>query len=98
MTEALARPEPGLVQSAVGKARTFYGSYAPWISLGLGIVARAYSKKGIDFAPKAVAILALAWLIPIAVARWLHEPAPGKHEARLHRFLRTSSPAVTVLL
>jgi hypothetical protein len=99
MKAALARQEEaGIVQSAVGKARTFYGSYAPWISLGLGIVARAYSRKGVDFAPKAVAILALAWLIPIAVSRWLHEPTPGKSEAKLHRFLRSASPAVTVLL
>jgi hypothetical protein len=86
------------VRTAVSKARTFYGSYAPWISLGLGVLARALSHKGVDFAPKAVAILALAWLLPIAGARWLHAPPPGKDEAKLRRFLRTASPTVTVLL
>ena len=84
--------------AAVSRARRFYEDYAPWISLGLGIVARALSKQGVDFAPKAVAIVALAWLIPIAVGRWLDEPGPGQREPRLRRFLRTVSPAVTVLL
>jgi hypothetical protein len=86
------------VRAATGAARRFYGSYAPWISLGLGIVASALSRRDVDFAPKAVAILALAWLIPIAVARWLHEPVAGRPEAKLRRLLRTTGPTVTVLL
>ena len=88
----------GAVRTAVGGARRFYGNYAPWISLGLGIVARALSRKGVDFAPKAVAIVALTWLVPIAVTRWLEVPGPGQREGKLRRLLRTASPTVTVLL
>lgn len=76
----------------------FHARYAPWISLALGIVARLLSKQGVDFAPKAVACVALAWLIPLAVARWLRAPPESARESRVHRFVRTASPTVTVLL
>ncbi len=84
--------------SVFDKAKKLHGQYTPWISLGLGVLARALSHQGVDFAPKAVAIVALAWLVPLAAARWLHAPAEGVVEGRLHKFLRTASPAVTVLL
>jgi hypothetical protein len=86
------------VTGVVDRLKDVHGRYAPWISLALGVLARALSRKGVDFAPKAVAILALAWLLPIAVARWLRAPAEGAHESKVHHFLRTASPAVTVLL
>jgi hypothetical protein len=75
-----------------------HARYAPWISLALGVLASSLSKKGVDFAPKAVALVALAWLLPLAVSRWLHPPASGVAERRIHHFLRTASPTVTVLL
>jgi hypothetical protein len=87
-----------VVAGFVDKLKQFYARYAPWISLALGVLARALSHKDVDFAPKAVALVALAWLIPLAVARWLHAPADGQPEARVRRFLRTASPLVTVLL
>ena len=93
-----AESERGVVRTATSKLKDFYENYAPWISLGLGVLARALSKHGVDFAPKAVAIVALAWLLPIAVARWLHAPEPGARESKVHRFVRSASPAVTVLL
>lgn len=80
------------------KVRKFYGQYAPWLSLGLGIVARSLSHEGVDFAPKAVALLALAWLVPIVATRWLHAPAEGQPESKLRNLLRTVSPTVTVML
>jgi len=80
------------------KLKRFYGRYSPWISLGLGIVARTFSHEGVDFAPKAVAILALAWILPIVASRWLHPPAEAESESKLHNFLRTVSPTVTVML
>lgn len=82
----------------VDKLVRFHARYAPWISLALGVLARRLSRQGVDFAPKAVAIVALAWLLPLAVARWLRPSAEGTREAKLHRFLRTASPTVTVLL
>ncbi len=97
-TQSLQEASSEAVRVAVGGARRFYTGYAPWISLGLGILAWAWSHRGVDFAPKAVAILALAWLIPIAVARWLHEPGPDQREAKLHKVMRAASPTVTVLL
>lgn len=75
-----AATQPGAMRAAAGKLRTYYDRYTPWISLGLGVLARALSHRGVDFAPKAVAIVALAWLLPIAVARWLHEPAESRGE------------------
>ena len=86
------------MKAAWGRVREFHGLYAPWISLGLGVLARSLSHKGVDFAPKALAIVALAWLLPIGVARWLHAPAEGAAESKVHHFLRSASPAVTVLL
>ena len=86
------------MKSAVERLKDFHSRYAPWISLGLGVLARVFSHKGVDFAPKALAIVALAWLLPIGVARWLHAPAEGATESKVHHFLRTASPAVTVLL
>lgn len=80
------------------KLRRFYGQYAPWFSLGLGVLARALSHKSVDFAPKAVAILALAWILPVVASRWLRVPAEGQTESKLHNFLRTVSPTVTVML
>ena len=80
------------------KLKKFYGQYAPWISLGLGVLASRLSHHGVDFAPKALAILALAWLLPLAASRWLHAPPEGVHERWHHHFLRTASPSVTVLL
>jgi len=86
------------VTTAWGKFKEFQSRYAPWISLALGVLTRSLSHRGVDFAPKAVAIVALAWLLPMVVARWLHAPGEGAHEAKWHRFVRTASPAVTVLL
>jgi hypothetical protein len=93
-----AGDDRGLVRTTLDRVRDFHERYAPWLSLGLGVLARALSKQGVDFAPKAVAIVALAWLLPLSVARWLHAPAAGTRESTLRHFVRTASPAVTVLL
>ncbi|MBN2573174.1 MAG: DUF2914 domain-containing protein [Deltaproteobacteria bacterium] len=98
MTATDPPAEAGAVRAATARIRDFHDRYAPWISLALGVLARAMSRKDVDFAPKAVAIVALAWLFPVAVARWLHEPRPGAREGRLRHLLRTASPTVTVLL
>jgi len=84
------------MEGLLEELKKLHGRYAAWISLLLGVLARALSNRGIDFAPKA--ILALAWLLPIAVARLLHAPPDGTPERRLHKFLRTASPALTVML
>jgi hypothetical protein len=101
MSEPIGQAEPvesGVVRMAATKVRVFYDRYAPWISLGLGVLARVYSRKGVDFAPKAVAIVALAWLLPAAVARWLRPPRDGGSESKLRHWARTASPVVTILL
>jgi hypothetical protein len=86
------------VKHLLDKLRTLNGRYAPWISLALGVLARGLSHKDVDFAPQAVAIVALAWLIPLAASRWLRVPPEGVREPRIHCLLRTASPPVTVLL
>lgn len=84
------------------QVRRVHARFAPWLSLGLGLVARASSHRGIDFAPKAVAILALAWLLPIAISRLVGDPPAGssraRPESRLRRLLRVASPSLTVML
>jgi len=89
---------PGIVKATASKVGKFHEQYAPWISLGLGVLAHIYSKKDVDFAPKAVAIVTLAWLLPMVVARWLRSPAEGGKESRIHHLARTGSPVVTILL
>jgi hypothetical protein len=51
-------------------ARRFYQRYAPFIALAIGCATRIWSHHGVDFAPKAVALVALAWMLPFALARW----------------------------
>ncbi len=87
-----------MVTSVLDNVKKLNGQYAPWISLGLGVLARALSHKDVDFAPKAVAIVALAWLLPLAASRWLHAPAEGIPESKVRHLLRTASPTLTVLL
>jgi hypothetical protein len=87
-----------VTKELLAKLRRFYGSYTPWISLGLGVLSRVLSHEGVDFAPKTVAILALAWLLPLAASRWLRPPIVGAYEPRWRHFVRTVSPTVTVLL
>ena len=71
------------MKSILDKLKKFHGQYAPWISLGLGVLARGLRHKGVDFAPEAVAILALVWLLPLAAARKLHAPAEGIPESKI---------------
>src|SRR4051812_44700256 len=54
--------------------RKFVSQYAPWLSLALGIASRVLFKHEIEFAPKAVALLLLAWTLPAIVARVLPDP------------------------
>jgi hypothetical protein len=96
--DQLTEQASGAVRKTADQLKRFHDRYAPWISLGLGVLARALSRRGVDFAPKAIAVIALAWLLPVAVTRWLHEPKPGQPEAKVRKFLRTASPTVTVLL
>jgi hypothetical protein len=83
----------------VALARKFASQYAPWISLALGVGARILSKHDIHFAPKAVALLLLAWTFPAIVARVLPEPAAGAVEPGWRRALRTTgAPFFVVIL
>lgn len=66
-----------MLPSSLERIRRFQQRYAPWIALTLGCLARALSKRGVDFAPKAVGLLAVAWILPVIVARWAPENDPG---------------------
>jgi hypothetical protein len=105
-TSTAARPPGFSVDAAtatisrrVAAARAFATQYAPWISLGLGVVARVLSKHDIEFAPKAVALLLVAWTLPAIVARVLPEPQPGAVEPGWRRAARTTgAPFFVVVL
>jgi hypothetical protein len=90
-TATIARP--------VTLLRKFVSQYAPWLSLGLGILARVISKHDIEFAPKAVALLLLAWTLPAIMARVLPDPRPGAAEPGWRRAMRTTgAPFIVVVL
>lgn len=79
--------------------RTFASKYAPWLSLGLGVLARILSKHDIQFAPKAVALLLVAWTLPAIVARVLPDPLAGAVEPGWRRAARkTGAPFIVVVL
>ena len=54
----------------LSRARRFQQRYAPFVALAIGCATRVWSHHGVDFAPKAVALVALAWMLPFALARW----------------------------
>ena len=62
----------------ISHARHFYQRYAPFIALAIGIATRIWSHHGVDFAPKAVALVALAWMLPFALARWTMRGSGGR--------------------
>lgn len=79
--------------------RAFVSQYAPWLSLGLGILARILFKHEIDFAPKAVALLLLAWTFPAIMARVMPDPQPDVAEHGWRRGVRTTgAPFFVVVL
>jgi hypothetical protein len=83
----------------VTAARKFATQYAPWLSLALGVVARILTKHGIEFAPKAVTLLLLAWTFPAILARVLPSPEPGAVEPGWRRAVRvTGGPFFVVVL
>jgi hypothetical protein len=87
------------ISRRVALVRAFASQYAPWLSLGLGVVARVLNKHDIQFAPKAVALLLVAWTFPAIMARVLPEPAPGAVEPGWRRAARTTgAPFFVVVL
>ena len=69
---------------------------APAIALFLGILSQMYSKHTIAFAPKAVALLVVAWALAAGLGEWLPEPSPDETHARWRTFLRKAAATVTV--
>ena len=62
-------------------------------------MARVLSKHGVEFAPKAVALLLLAWTLPAIMARVLPAPRPGAPEHGWRRAIRTTgAPFIVVVL
>jgi hypothetical protein len=69
---------------------------APAIALGLGILSQTYAKHTIAFAPKAVALLVVAWALAAGVGKWLPEAKPDEPHPRWRDFLRKAAALVTV--
>jgi len=78
--------------------RKFVSQYAPWLSLGLGIGAHFLAKHDIEFAPKAVTLLVLAWTLPAMMARLLPDPQAGVTEPRWRRVVRTTGAPFAVVV
>lgn len=69
---------------------------APAIALFLGILSQEYAKHTITFAPKAVALLVVAWALAAGLGEWLPEAQPDEPHARWRNFLRRAAALVTV--
>jgi len=69
---------------------------APAIALFLGILSQTYSRHTIAFAPKAVALLVVAWALAAVLAQWLPEAKPDEPHARWRNLLRRAAATVTV--
>ena len=79
--------------------RSFVSQFAPWLSLGVGILARVLNEHDITFAPKAVALIIVAWTLPVLVAKVLPAYAEGAVEPKWRRATRTTgAPFVIVVL
>src|SRR6185503_18948535 len=68
----------------------------PAIALGLGILSQMQAKHTITFAPKAVALLAVAWALAAGLGEWLPEAKPDERHARWRNMLRKAAALVTV--
>ena len=87
----------------VSRARRFYQRFAPFVALAIGIATRVWSHHGVDFAPKAVALLALAWMLPFALARWTVRGSGGRRRRNgrptfLQRVAESGSTTVVIAL
>jgi hypothetical protein len=85
----------------LSRARRFHQRYAPFIALAIGIAARVWSHHGVDFAPKAVALVALAWMLPFALARWTPRGRRNKKNGRptlSQRFAELGSTTLVIAL
>jgi hypothetical protein len=69
---------------------------APAIALGLGILSQTYAKHTIAFAPKAVALLVVAWALAAGLGEWLPESKPDEPHHKWRDFLRKAAALVTV--
>lgn len=79
--------------------RAFVSQYAPWLSLAIGVLSRVLSNHDINFAPKAVALLIVAWTLPAVFARVLPQPQAGVKEPKWRNVIRTTgAPFVVVAL
>jgi len=102
--DALAAPPPapevaprtGLALVPVRKVAKVGEALAPALALGLGILSQTYAKHTIEFAPKAVALLAVAWALAAGLGEWLPEAQPDERHARWRNFLRRAAALVTV--
>src|SRR4029077_20425947 len=54
------------------------------------------AKHTLACAPKAVALLVVAWALAAALGEWLPEPKPDEPHARWRNFLRKAAATVTV--
>ena len=68
----------------------------PAIALFLGILSQEYAKHTIAFAPKAAALLVVAWVLAAGLGKWLPEPKPDETHPRWRNFLRQAAATVTV--
>lgn len=79
-------------------ARSLYRVLGPIVSLAMGLTSMFLVRRGLEFAPIAVAVLLLGWLLAVVLGPWLtaraHDPstlAPeGSRRSRVLRFLATS--------
>jgi hypothetical protein len=72
--------------------------YTPVLSLGLGTLSQVFAHHTIAFAPKAVALLMVAWTLAAGLGVWLPASKPDDPRGRWRGWLRTAASTLTVSL
>jgi hypothetical protein len=78
--------------------RTWVRRASPALSLGLGVYSQVNAGRTISFAPKALAILVVAWAVAAGAGEWLPEPSPDEPHARWRNLLRLATATIAISL
>jgi hypothetical protein len=69
---------------------------APVLALGLGVLSQAFARHTVSFAPKAVALLVVAWTMAALGGAVLPAERPGEPHGRWRHLLRRAAATATV--
>jgi hypothetical protein len=78
--------------------KTWLPRVSPALALGLGVYSQVNAGRTISFAPKAVALLVVAWAVAAGAGEWLPEARPDEPHARWRNLLRLATATIAISL